>query len=116
MSNFPPRELPPLPPPPPWGRLTDEGRHASVIRFVTSERTISWPCHALVRWEWTSGDNQTLQVHAAGGVVTITGKRLDVLRDALDAGRLERVQVMTERAAAANVADPFVREITVVTR
>jgi hypothetical protein len=115
MSNFPARELAPLPPPPPWGRLTDEGRAAAVIRFVTSEATYSWPLHGVVRWDWKDGDSQTLTIFAAGAAVTIHGRRLEVLRDALDAGRLERVQVMSERSAPPS-SEPFIRGITVASR
>lgn len=115
MSHFPSRELSPLPPPPAWGRLSEEGRFATVVRFVTAEGTFSWPCHGLIRWEWKAGDLQCLIVHAAGAVVTITGRRLDVLRDALDAGRLECVQVMAERTFAIE-SGPHVRGITVATR
>ena len=113
MSHFPPRELPPLPPPPRWGRVTEEGRTASVIRFETKEGTFSWAWHTLSRWQWTEGDPQRLIIHVAGGLVTVSGRRLDVLRDALDAGRLERVQLMPERAGAITDAEPFIREITI---
>ena len=115
MSEFPTRELAPLPPPPPWGRLTDEGKLATIIRFVTAEGTFSWPCHGLIRWEWKSGESQSMIVHASGAVITVTGRRLDVLRDALDAGRLERVQVMSERVTGAET-EPQVRGITIAPR
>jgi len=115
MTDFPTRELTPLPPPPPWGRLTDEGKFATVIRFVTADGTFSWPCHGLIRWEWKSGEAQSLTIYAAGASITVTGRRLDVLRDALDAGRLERVQLMTDRTLGSDT-EPQVRGITIAPR
>lgn len=114
MSNFPPRELIPPPPPLPWGRLVDEGKVAPVVRFVTPQQTASWPVHGLIRWTWTPGETESLVIHASGAAITITGRKLDVLRDALDSGRLQQVQVMTERSGALGPA-PFVRGITIAT-
>ena len=114
MSNFPTRELIPPPPPLPWGRLVDEGKFATVIRFVTPQQTASWPVHGLTRWVWTPGESECLVVHAAGATITVTGRKLDVLRDALDAGRLQQVQVMTARMGSPE-AGPFVRGITIAT-
>ena len=114
MNHFPTRELIPPPPPLPWGRLLDEGKVAAVVRFVTPQQTASWPVHGLIRWTWTPGNTESLVVHASGAIITITGRKLEALRDALDSGRLQQVQVMSERAAASGAA-PFVRGITIAT-
>lgn len=112
MSNFPTRELIPPPPPLPWGRLVDEGKLAAVVRFVTPQQTVSWPMHGLIRWIWTPGETESLVVHAAGATITVTGRKLDVVRDALDAGRLQQLQMMTERRGSTG-AEPFVRGIAI---
>lgn len=112
MSNFPTRELIPPPPPLPWGQLVDEGKLAAVVRFVTPQQTASWPVHGLIRWLWTPGEAELLVIHASGGTITITGRKLDAVRDALDSGRLQQVQVMTERGGGAG-AGPFVRGIAI---
>lgn len=114
MSNFPTRELIPPPPPLPWGRLTDEGRLAAVVRFVTPQQTASWPVHGLIRWVWTPGEAESLVVHASGATITMIGRKLDVVRDALDSGRLQQVQVMTERTGPGGMG-PFIRGITIAT-
>ena len=114
MSNFPIRELIPPPPPLPWGRLVDEGKLAAVVRFVTPQQTVSWPMHGLSRWSWTPGAPESLVIHVSGATITVSGQRLDVIRDALDSGRLQQVQVMTERGGSMAVG-PFVRGITIAT-
>jgi hypothetical protein len=112
MSKFPARELIPPPPPLPWGRLVDEGRLAAVVRFVTPQQTASWPVHGLIRWVWTSGETESLVIYASGATITITGRKLEPIRDALDSGRLQQVQVMTERGGA-TATGPFIRGITI---
>lgn len=114
MSNFPSRELIPPPPPLPWGKLVDEGRLASVIRFVTPQQTVSWPMHGLLRWTWTPGDPESLVIHASGATITLNGRKLEAIRDALDAGRLQQVQVMTERGSS-TAPGPFIRGIAIAT-
>lgn len=112
MSIFPTRELIPPPPPLPWGRLVDEGKLAAVVRFVTPQQTVSLPVHGLIWWVWTPGGAESLVVHTSGATITITGRKLDAVRDALDSGRLQQVQVMTERGALA-VTGPIIRGITI---
>lgn len=97
-----------------WGRLSGEGRSAAVIRLILLDRTVSFPYHTLVRWEYSVGESEMLLLYAGNSVVTITGRRLVRLRDGLDAGRLEQVRSQGERAALrAAVHEPWIQGITV---
>jgi hypothetical protein len=97
-----------------WGRLTDEGRSAVVLRAVLTDRTVSLPYHTLARWELSLGETETLIVHSGPLVVTVRGRRLGPLRDALDTARLEQVRAQGERAALHAVAtEPWIQSITI---
>ena len=97
-----------------WGRLTGEGRSAAVIRFILPDRTISFPYHALTRWEYAVGETETLLVFAGTNTITVRGRHLGPLRDGLDRARLEQVRVQGERAALrATPNEPWIQAITV---
>lgn len=113
MNSFPTREPLARPTPPLWGRQLDEGKSAPVVRFAQPQRVCSFPYHTLNWWELEAGDTETLTIHTTARVITIRGRRLAVIRDALDAGRLELVQQMTERASAAAPGETTIHSITV---
>lgn len=97
-----------------WGRLSSEGRSAAVIRLILPDRTVSFPYHTLARWEYSVGESESLLLFAGTSVVTINGRHLGVLRDGLDAGRLEQVRSQGERAALRAAAhEPWIQGITV---
>ncbi len=99
-----------------WGRLTDEGRSAVVLRLILADRTVSFPYHTLVRWELALGETETLVVQAGVTTITVRGRHLGVLRDGLDAARLEHVRAQGERAALrAAPAEPWIHGITLAT-
>lgn len=99
---------------PVWGRLTEEGRTAIVVRFILLDRTLSLPYHTLVRWELSVGDGESLVIQAAGVLVTIRGRHLAPLRDGLDQARLEQVRAQGERAALrATPGEPWIQGIAV---
>lgn len=113
MSDFPTRELPTRPAAPAWGQLSDEGRTASVVRFAVPGRTWTFPYHVLQWWSLEAGDTETLSVHAGAQVITLRGRKLAAIRDALDSGRAELVQQMSDRSVAANAGDTVVHSLTV---
>lgn len=113
MNPFPVREPAARPAPPPWGRLVDEGKASPVVRFALPQHTHSFPYHAFLHWELEAGEPETLTVHTSTARVTLRGRKLAVIRDGLETGRLELVQVVPERRAAANPAETVVHAITV---
>jgi len=112
MNHFPTREPAPRPPTPRWGRLTEDGRVALVVRFVVPGRTFSFPYQAFIRWDLEAGEPETLTVHTSAVRVVVRGRKLAAIRDALDGHRLELLQTTTERPANAASAEPSIRTIT----
>lgn len=107
-------EKAPIHTPPAWGRLSDEGRTAVVVRVVLVDRTVSFPYHTLVRWELSVGETETLAIQAGGVLVTVRGRHLAPLRDGLDQARLEQVRAQGDRAALrATAGEPWIQGITV---
>lgn len=107
-------EKAPVHAPPAWGRLSDEGRTAIVVRVVLVDRTVSLPYHTLLRWELSVGETETLAIQAAGLLVSVRGRHLSLLRDGLDQARLEQVRAQGERAALrATPGEPWIQGITV---
>jgi hypothetical protein len=85
-----------------------------VLRFILSDRTVSFPYHSLVRWELALGETETLVVQSGQIVVTVRGRHLGPLRDGLDAARLEQVRAQGDRAALrTGPGEPWIQGITV---
>lgn len=95
-----PDKAPVLPPTPPaWGLLAAKGDAAAAVRFVTGSGSVSFPYHTLSRWELSTGATDRLVVRAGREQVTLTGRSLATLRDALDEGILLQVRVSPARYA-----------------
>lgn len=78
-----------------WGRMTreDELARAICFSFSTGGRTVSFPVAAIARWEFSPGNPDSLVLKASQETITILGRKLATLRDALNAGRLLEVTV-----------------------
>lgn len=76
---------------PSWGLVADAGENVTVVRFETPTGAHTFPYHTLTRWTLSSA-NDELRIHAGREVVTLRGRDLGVLRDALDEGRLKLVR------------------------
>ncbi|MDP3069658.1 MAG: hypothetical protein Q8N18_05185 [Opitutaceae bacterium] len=90
MSLKPQLDKPPVPvsAPPAWGELAEPGEPVSVIRFECEDGAYSYPYHALSRWVLQAGQPECLVVQVGKDRLTVRGRDLNVVRDALDAGRL----------------------------
>jgi hypothetical protein len=78
----------PLPAAPAWGVVATDDESPGVLRLECAERTESLPYHTLTRWTLKPGAEDVLTVHAGSLVVTVRGRELAPVRDALDTGRL----------------------------
>lgn len=106
-------KLPMLAPAPPtWGVLADSGEPAAVIRFECAEGAYSYPYHALTRWILQVDEPQNLIIEAGADRVIVRGRELEVVRDALDAGRLRVLRINDERYIQTE-ARVFVAELKV---
>ena len=95
-----------------WGVLTDDDETAQVVRFVVADRTVSFPFHAFKRWEFNQGSTDTLVIRVEEEIVTVQGRSLAVVRDALDAGALLVLRVKPGRAPSAPPDETTVTGIT----
>ncbi len=87
----------PLPTAPAWGVVSGEEEAPSVLRLECADRTESLPYHTLTRWTLRSGADDVLTLYAGSLVVTVRGRELGAIRDALDAGRLALVRTSETR-------------------
>jgi hypothetical protein len=103
----------PLTPPaePPWGKAEPEGKTANVVQFVLADRTVSFPVKAIKRWELVGGDPERLLITIEKELVSVEGKALGLLRDALNESRLQIVRINGARPSAR--PGPVVRRIAI---
>jgi hypothetical protein len=79
----------------PWGRINPEPESVGVLRLCkktspSSEETHSYPYRALSCWHWRGGGtDETLEIEAGSDLVTVTGRGLERLVEALDRSALE---------------------------
>jgi hypothetical protein len=102
----------PLPAAPAWGIISDDGEPPGVLRLEWQDRSESIPYHTLTRWSLESGDSDTLVIIAGGVTVTVRGRELVAVRDALDTGRLACLRAVGARYALARTGT-VITEITV---
>lgn len=95
-----------------WGVLTDDNETAQVVRFVDADRSVSFPLHAFKRWEFNPGTTDTLVIRVEEELVTVQGRGLAAVRDALDAGALLVLRVKPGRAPSAPPDETSVSGIT----
>ena len=79
----------------PWGQINPEPQSAVVLRLCkkaspSTEETHSYPYRALSCWHWRGGvAEEKLEIEAGSDLVTVTGRGLERLVEALDRGTLE---------------------------
>ena len=79
----------------PWGRISPEPHAAITLRIcarpsATAEELHSYPYRTLARWHWRMKNaEELLEIEAGTDLVTVKGKGLMGLVDALDQSALE---------------------------
>jgi hypothetical protein len=79
----------------PWGRINAEPQSVVVLRLckktsLSTEETHSYPYRALSCWHWRGGvAEEKLEIEAGSDLVTVTGRGLERLVEALDRSSLE---------------------------
>lgn len=84
---------------PSWGRLAKDGETARALCFCLEKRSVSYPADAIARWEFLLGNPDALVITADQETITVLGRKLIVLRDALNSGRLLEVTVTAKPTA-----------------
>lgn len=103
----------PLAPPAPraWGVVAAERQTASALRLVLADRSVSYPVNELKRWEHVAGNPETITILAGREVVTIEGRNLVEVRQALDDARLRELRSASAKATVRS--GPQVNRITI---
>jgi len=89
----------------PWGRINPEPESVAVLRLCkktspSSEETHSYPYRALTCWHWRGGIvEEKLEIEAGADLITVTGRGLERLVEALDRSALEIVREAPESHA-----------------
>jgi len=86
-----------LPPSPAWGELADAGQTETVVAFECTDAVYTYPYHTLARWVLESGKTDILCVRAYEDEVTIRGRNLKAIGDALGSARLRVLRVTNVR-------------------
>jgi hypothetical protein len=79
----------------PWGRINPEPQSVVVLRLCkktspSTEETHSYPYRVLSSWHWRGGvAEEELKIEAGSDLVTVTGRGLERLVEALDRSALE---------------------------
>jgi hypothetical protein len=87
----------PLPVSPVWGDVADSGQPVTAVVFECTEAAYSYPYHTLSRWVLTPGTSETLRVQAGEDEVTIQGRNLKSISDALASARLRTLRAICTR-------------------
>jgi hypothetical protein len=83
-----------------WGEMGEAGS-ATVLRFATAETEVSFPYHQLRRWELKLGEIEILTILAGDETITVTGRSLCAVRDAIEATALEILRLSPGRKLGA---------------
>ena len=103
----------------PWGRINPEPQSVVVLRLCkktspSSEETHSYPYRALSCWHWRGGvADETLEIEAGSDLVTVTGRGLERLVEALDRGTLETLCEFPKEVSVEESTAIWVSEIKV---
>ncbi len=77
------------PPAKPTGCVVVSISPITSVRFELAEKTVCCPLSAVARWEWSNVGEEKLIIDLAKDRVTVTGRGLASVLDALDVGRLQ---------------------------
>jgi hypothetical protein len=90
----------------PWGRINPEPQAVTVLRIckktsASTEETYSYPYRVLSSWHWRSGiGGEELRIEAGSDLVTVKGRGLDRIVEALEQNSLEFLSEVSQEAPA----------------
>jgi hypothetical protein len=91
----------PVTPPLSWGVLAEPGEMVGVVRFECEDGGHSYPYHTLSRWTLRAGQPEHLVIQAGRDKITVRGRDLSAIREALDAGCLRVLRAVSARYGTA---------------
>jgi hypothetical protein len=96
----------------PWGRINPEPQSVVVLRLwkktsPSTEETHSYPYRVLSSWHWCGGAiEEELKIEASSDLVTVKGRGLDRLVEALDLSSLA-ILCETSGGSLTEIAHPI---------
>ena len=103
----------------PWGRINPEPQSAVVLRLCkkpspATEESYSYPYRVLSSWHWRGGvSEEELKIEASTDLITVKGRRLDRLVEALDQTALEILREVRENSPAESENSIWVSSIAI---
>ena len=88
----------------------------TAVRFELAEKTVCCPLFGIARWEWSNVGEEKLIIDLAKDRVTVTGRGLASVLDALDAGRLQVLRESPPARMPVQDDQPRVAEIKIEPR
>jgi len=104
----------------PWGRINPEPQSVVVLRLckktsLSTEETHSYPYRALSCWHWRGGAaEEKLEIEAGSDLVTVTGRGLERLVEALDQSALELLRETPDRRSTESEDPIWVSSIGII--
>jgi hypothetical protein len=86
----------------PWGSIASEPQSVETLciqieEVVGKPRIYYYPYRTIGKWNWQLDDPETLEIQIGGIQLSISGKRLRRLADALNLGQLRLISVGPHR-------------------
>jgi len=102
-----------------WGRINPEPQSVTVLRLCkktssSTEETWSYPYRVLSSWHWRgSASEEELKIEASSALVSIKGRGLNRLVEALDRGVLEILNEASDQDLTTNEQSIVVSSICI---
>jgi hypothetical protein len=104
----------------PWGRINPEPQSVVTLRLCkktspSTEETYSYPYRVLSSWHWRDGaSDEELKIEAGSDLVTVKGRGLDRLVEALDRNSLEILYEATDGSPSETEYSIWVSSIAII--
>jgi hypothetical protein len=106
----------------PWGRINPNSQPFDVVRFcqgttTASEKTHSYPYRVISSWHWANAvTEEELKIEASADLITVKGRGLDRVVEALDRGMLEILREIPQEMLSEKESPIWVSAITIESR
>ena len=102
----------------PWGRISADPQAVVALRLCqktssSTEETHSYPYRVLSSWHWRSGKEEELKIEAGSDLLTVKGRGLDRVVEALDRNTLEILREVPDDTSDVNEHSIRISAITV---
>ncbi len=106
----------------PWGRINPEPQAVTTLRLCkktspSTEETHSYPYRVLSSWHWRDGTGEeVLKIEVSSDLVTVKGRGLDRIVEALDRNALETLCESHQKGESTEGQPVFISSIVITTQ